>query len=174
MPVEIKPPAVAPVALDEAKAFLRLETGHEDAVLAGFVRAATALAEAFTGQWLCARDFTEVLAATAQWQRLAVAPVRAITGATVLGAPLPGGSYETDIDANGAGWVRLFAGDATMRAVVSGRAGLSEGWNGVPEPLRAGIVRMAAHLFSHRDDPETAALPGAVTALWRPYRALSL
>ena len=171
---EVSPSGVAPASVDEAKAFLRLESGHEDAVLAGFVRAATALAEAFTGQWLCARDFTQVLAATPGWQRLAVAPVRAITGVTLLGSPLPGGSYEIDIAPDGAGWVRLLSGDATMRATVAGRAGLSEDWNGVPEPLRAGIVRMAAHVFSHRDDPDAAALPGAVTALWRPWRAISL
>ncbi len=174
MLAEVAPSGVAPASVDEAKAFLRLDHGHEDAVLAGFVRAATALAEAFTGQWLCARDFTQVLAATPGWQRLAVAPVRAITGVTLVGAPLPGGSYEIDIAADGAGWVRLLSGDAGVRAVASGRAGLSEGWNGVPEPLRAGIVRMAAHLFSHRDDPDTTALPGAVTALWRPYRVMSL
>ncbi len=174
MLAEVLPPSVAPVSVDEAKAFLRLEHGHEDAVLAGFVRAATALAEAFTGQWLMARDFTESLAATGGWQRLGVAPVTAITGATLAGMPLASGLYEIDIDADGSGWVRLLAGDATQKAVVSGRAGLSESWNGVPEPLRAGIVRMAAHLFSHRDEPEAAALPAAVTALWRPYRVLPL
>lgn len=174
MIAELLPPGVAPVSVDEAKAFLRLEHSHEDAVLAGFVRAATALAEAFTGRWLVARDFTEALAASGGWQRLGVGPVTAITGATLGGAALAGGLYESDIDAAGTGWVRLLTGDATTRVVVSGRAGLGEGWNGVPEPLRAGIVRMAAHLFSHRDDPDTAALPLAVTALWRPFRAIAL
>jgi len=174
MLAEIRPATVAPSSVDEAKAFLRLEHPDEDAVLAGFVRAATALAEAFTGRWLVARDFTESLAAVAGWQRLGVAPVTAITGVTLDGAALASAVYEIDIDRHGAGWVRLLAGDATSRAVVTGRAGLSEGWNGVPEPVRAGIVRLAAHLFSHRDDPEAAALPAAVTALWRPYRAVSL
>ena len=111
---------------------------------------------------------TNVVTATA------FAPVTAITGVMLGGAALAAGAYEIDIDRQGAGWVRLLSGDATLRAEVSGRAGLSEGWNGVPEPLRAGIVRLAAHLFTHRDDPETEALPAAVTALWRPWRTVSL
>jgi hypothetical protein len=45
--------------------------------------------------------------------------------------------------------------------------------NGVPEPLRQGIVRLTAHLFNARDggggDP-----PAAVTALWRPFRRIRL
>ncbi len=125
MLAEVLPMAVAPVAIDEVKAFLRLETSAEDAVIAGFVRAASGLAEAFTGQWLIARDFTEALAGLPTWQRLGVAPVVAITGARDAGGALPGGAYETDIDRHGAGWVRLLRGTAATRVTVSGRAGLA-------------------------------------------------
>ncbi len=174
MLAEVLPPPVAPVAVDEVKAFLRLETAAEDAVIAGFVRAASGLAEAFTGQWLIARDFTEALASGPAWHRLGVAPVVAITGARDAAGPLPGGSYETDIDRHGAGWVRLRRGDAAGRVTVSGRAGLAADWNGVPEAVRLGVIRMAAHLFAHRDDPQASALPGAVSALWRPWRGVGV
>ena len=53
-------------------------------------------------------------------------------------------------------------------------AGRAHDWNGVPEPLRHGIVRMAAHLYTHRDGEDGGAPPAAVTALWLPYRRLRL
>lgn len=174
MLTELLPAGFAPVAVEEVKAFLRLDASSEDAVIGGFVRASAALAEAFTGQWLIARVFTQSVASIGDWQRLGVAPVVAITGLSDASGPLPGGAYEVDIDLNGIGWVRLLRGDATARVTVAGRAGLAASWNGVPEPLRAGIVRMAAHLFTHRDDPDTTALPGGVSALWRPWRRIAI
>lgn len=171
MIAEVLPAASTPVAVDEVKAQLRLETSAEDAVIAGFVRAATGLCEAFTGQWLIARDFEARVAGGAAWLRLEVAPVVMIAGVRDRdGAALPGGSYEIDIDRHGAGWVRLLSGDATARFTVTGRAGLAADWNGVPEPVRAGIVRLAAHLFAVRDTPDAEVLPQGVTALWRPWR----
>ncbi|WP_419813845.1 head-tail connector protein [Glacieibacterium sp.] len=174
MLTELFPAGFAPVAVEEVKAFLRVDASSEDAVIGGFVRASAALSEAFTGQWLIARDFTQTVAASGDWQRLAVAPVVAIDGLADAAGALPGGAYEVDIDLAGAGWVRLLRGDATARVTVTGRAGLAASWNGVPEPLRAGIVRMAAHLFTHRDDPDATALPAGVSALWRPWRRISI
>ena len=172
--MELSPAGVAPVAVEEIKAFLRLDGTAEDAAIAGFVRAATALAEAFTGQWLIVRNFTQLVAGLPGWQRLGVAPVIAISGVSGASGALPGGAYAIDIDLKGCGWVRVLSGDAASRLTVAGRAGLAVDWNGVPEPLRAGIIRMAAHLFAHRDDPDAVALPGGVSALWRPWRRLSL
>jgi len=164
---------LTPVGVDEVKAYLRIDDGHEDAVIAGLVRAATDMAEAFTGRWLIARDFDAVLAAVAGWQRLAPVPVVAITGVARDGVALPVGDYEIDIDRHGVGWVRLLTGDATMRVTVSARAGLAADWNGVPEAVRAGIVRCAAQMFAARDDVGEG-LPAGVTALWRPWRAMAL
>jgi uncharacterized phiE125 gp8 family phage protein len=53
-------------------------------------------------------------------------------------------------------------------------AGIAEEWSGVPEPLRQGIVRLAAHLYTHRDSADDAGPPAVVTALWRPYRRMRL
>ncbi|TRW14365.1 head-tail connector protein [Glacieibacterium frigidum] len=164
---------VTPVGVDEVKAYLRLDDGHEDAVIAGLVRAATDMAEAFTGRWLIARDFTAVLAGSGGWQRLMPVPVVAITGVTGADGPLPAGACEIDIDRHGVGWVRLLSGDATTRVTVSARAGLAADWNGIPESVRAGIVRCAAQLFAARDEAAEG-LPAGVTALWRPWRALAI
>jgi hypothetical protein len=47
-------------------------------------------------------------------------------------------------------------------------------WSEVPEALRQGMVRLAAHLYAHRDREEGAGPPAAVTALWRLWRRLGL
>jgi uncharacterized phiE125 gp8 family phage protein len=57
------------------------------------------------------------------------------------------------------------------RVLVRYRAGLAADWNGVPEPLRQGIVRLAAHLYGARGGTEGPA-PASVAALWRPFRRL--
>ena len=84
------------------------------------------------------------------------------------------------MDAAGDGWVRLLAGGPSTgsgqagRIRVAYRAGMGEDPNGLPEALRHGIVRMAAHLYSERDRPQGAEPPAAVTAWWRPWRRLRL
>ena len=171
--------ASAPLAsVAEAKAFLRIEHGAEDAEIAAFVESASALCEAFTGQLLIAREVSEVVPVAPGWRRLAGTPVRAIleVGAVLAdgsGIALPAGAYAIDIDGNGDGWVRsvgALGGGSRLR--VRYRAGLAENWDGVPEPLRHGVLRPAAHLHGHRDDE--AGPPAAVTALWRPWRRMRL
>ena len=56
---------------------------------------------------------------------------------------------------------------------MSGVAGMASDGNGVPEPLRQGIVRLTAYLFNARDG-SGGEPPAAVTALWRPYRRMRL
>lgn len=174
MLAEPLPPACAPVAIDEVKAYLRLDGSGEDALIAGFIRTATALAEAFTGLRLIARDIDEAVAVSPAWQRLTALPVVAITGVDGPSGPLPGSAFETDIDLSGTGWVRIVDGGGAKRATVRYRAGLGPDWTGVPEPVRQGIVRLVAHLHAYRDAPDVPGLPTAVAALWRPWRRLRL
>jgi uncharacterized phiE125 gp8 family phage protein len=167
-------PGVAAVSLFEVKAFLRLDRDDEDALLAGFIRTATALCEAFTGQWLMARDGEARLAADGGWQRLTVLPVLAITGVRDGAGPLPPDAFEVDIDTSGTGWVRLTNPSGAGRPVVSFRAGLANDWNGLPEALRQGLIRLVAHLFTHRDAADAGPPPAAVAALWRPWRRMRI
>ena len=169
---------VAPaVSLSEAQAFARVETGEEEALLAGIVRSASALCESFIGQILIERPFEELLPAHREWQRLGSTPARSI-GSVELLAPngsstiVPASEYELDIDSRGDGWVRLIEG-RKGRIRISGTAGLAAEPNGVPEPLRHGILRLVAHLFQARDGV-SGEPPAAVTALWRPYRRMRL
>ena len=162
------------VGLAECKAALRLERDDEDAVLAGHIRTAMALCEAFIGQWLIEREGEQRLAGDLVWQRLQASPVQAITGVFAGGTALATG-WESDIAADGTGWLRLVGLPQNPQLlVVRFRAGLGQDWNSVPEPLRAGVVRLVSHLFSHRDAADGAPPPAAVAALWRPWRRMQL
>lgn len=167
--------AVPAVSLTEAQAYVRVETGEEEAILAGLVRSATELCEAFLNQIVVARPFEEELVGDGGWQELRTAPVRsiervervALTGTREALAPE---AYGIDLDRHGEGWIRVAAGE---RILVYGSAGLAVDANRVPEPLRQGVLRLVAHLFASRDG-SGGEPPTAVTALWRPYRRLRL
>ena len=108
------------VTLAEAQAFVRIETGEEEAILAGLVRSASALCEAFIGQVVVMRDVAEEVPASTTWQRLAAAPVRSIgtvEGVAADGSAtvLAGADYAVDIDAHGNGWVRIVGSIAAVR-----------------------------------------------------------
>lgn len=176
-------PAPAPaVGLAELKAYLRIASSAEDALLAGLVRSAGETCEAFVGRPLLARAIEETLPASTGWARLGAAPVRSIEAVAAVGddgaeVALAAGEHGIDIDAAGDGWVRLTERRPEKRIRVRYVAGLAppDDPNGVPEPLRHGIVRLAAHLYAQRDSAAAPAPPpAAVTALWRPWRRLRL
>ncbi|MFN3351856.1 hypothetical protein [Pseudorhodoplanes sp.] len=167
------PPAA--VALDEVNAFLRVATSEEDALIAGFVRSASAACEAFTGLPLMTREVREIVV-PGSWRRLEARPVQAIEAVAAVandGAEtlLAADTYRIDIDAAGDGWVRVPSSE--RRASVRYTAGLAGDWNGLPEPLRQGIVRLAAHLYAERSGTASPP-PACVTALWRPWRRMRL
>jgi uncharacterized phiE125 gp8 family phage protein len=166
------------VSLSEAQAFVRVETGEEEALLAGLIRSASALCESFLGQVVVAREFVVDVPASTAWERLPSLPVRTITSVETVdengvATPVPAGSYAIDIDAAGCGWVRLASDIGARRMRVSGSAGMAADPNGVPEPIRQGVLRLVAHMFAARDG-DGGAPPAAVTALWRPYRRMVL
>jgi uncharacterized phiE125 gp8 family phage protein len=166
------------VTMSEAQAYVRIETGEEEAVLAGLIRTASALCEAFINQVVIARDFTLDLPVTGCWERLPLTPVRSIAEVDAIMddgsvTPLAAGAYSVDIDSSGDGWVRTVQAGGAKRLRAIGAAGMADDENGVPEPIRQGVLRLVAHLFTARDS-DRGEPPAAVTALWRPYRRLRL
>ena len=168
-----------PVALAELKAFLRISVSEEDALLAGLVRAAADLCEAFTGRALIDRAVEELAAVSTARTRLTTGPVRSIESvattdeegvATLLGSD----QFTAEIDAGGEGWVTVRAPIAAKRIRVAYRVGMAADWNGVPEMLRHGIIRLAAQYYLRRGETGENEVPAAVTALWRPWRRLRL
>ncbi len=162
------------VSLAECKAYLRLDRDDEDAVLAALLRTAMALCEAFTGQWLMARDAEQRLLVNTDFQSLAVSPVRQIIGVSDGTVVLPAEAWSSEIGVDGIGMVKLMATAGLTTPVVQFNAGMGTDWNNIPEPLRHGIVRLAAHLFTHRDAESAGPPPAAVAALWRPWRQMGL
>ena len=179
MSVATEAPPALPAALAEAKAYLRISVSDEDALLAGLVRAAADLCEAFTGRALIDRAVEEMVAASTARIPLGAGPVRAITGLAAIDAAgvvtdLAADAFAHGVDAGGEGWVRLTPAVAAARLRVSYRIGMAADWNGVPEMLRHGIVRLAAQYYGQREQSGNSAVPAAVTALWRPWRRLRL
>lgn len=167
----------APVGVAEAKAWLRLGTSQEDAVVAGLIRSAVDLCEAFTGQMLIVRAVTEEIPVTAGWVRLVKRPVVAIDAvAGLVGgeeSALVDDGWRAEIDRDGAARLRVDApGDAT-HIRVSYRAGMASEVNGVPEAIRQGLSRMIQHLHEARDEAGRAP-PAIVAALWQPWRRIGI
>ena len=52
------------VTLSEAQAYVRIETGEEEAILAGLIRTASAICESFLNQAVILRDFVLELRAS--------------------------------------------------------------------------------------------------------------
>ena len=173
------PPGAEPVSVGELKAYLRLETPDEEALLAGLLRSARAMCEAFTGRWLIQRGAVETVAVVAEpGARLTGAPVGAVSLVEALypdgtSLALSADKFTLTVDADQV--ARVATGDPTAtRLRVMYTAGLATDWNGVAEPLRQGIVRLAAYWFANRDEGDEAGPPPVVTALWRPFRRVRL
>lgn len=175
------PLALPAAALNALRDHLRIVRTDEDALLISELQSAASLCEAFIGQPLLSRAFRDLLPVARAWQCLPRRPVQAIT--LVEGVPAEGslftlavGAYDIDVSAGGEGRVRVARPGSAGRVRVSYEAGLAAHWTDLPEALRQGVIRLAAH-GHHRRGLEAegeAAPPLAVIALWRPWRLLRL
>jgi uncharacterized phiE125 gp8 family phage protein len=180
-------PAVEPLSLAEAKAFLRVEHGDDDDVITALIAASRIHIEARTRQALVTQSWRIPLD---QWPidgRVAVrpAPLQTLTAARVYDDE--GGTQTIDLQAfvvdSGASvlafapWTlpqpeRLAAGielDVTV--------GYGEAATDVPEPLRQAIRLLVGHWYENRGLAAVGTvtiLPTTVAALIAPYRMLTL
>jgi uncharacterized phiE125 gp8 family phage protein len=161
------------VSLSEVQSYARVETGEEEALLAGLLRTASDLCETFLNMALVARDFELIVRASEGWTLLPIQPVRSVTSIRRVNESevLASSTYRCDIDYDGRSHVAGLTVGETF--AVKGSAGMALDGNDVPEPIRQGILRLAAHMFANRDGG-LGDLPKAVTALWRPYRRAGL
>ena len=175
----ITPPVLAPTALAELKHWLGITTAHDDAPLTALLKAALDMCERFTGVMPLACGCEDALPARGGWQCLSAQPVSAITQVDAIAidgtsTPLAAEAYAIEIDADGTGRIGLTTGDAN-RIAVRFTAGLAESWDALPEALRHGILRLAAHQHREREGSGAAPLPpAAIAALWRPFRRMRL
>jgi uncharacterized phiE125 gp8 family phage protein len=174
----ITPAVLAGAALAELKDWLAITTSGDDAALTALLRTTLETCEAFTGTMPLAQLCEEIVPASARWQALATRPVQAVTwveGIAANGArfAIPVADYAVDLAADGGAAFRLVRIGEAARVAVRFTAGLAPGWAELPESLRHGVLRLAAHHFRQRDgDAPQAMPPAAVAALWRPWRRM--
>jgi uncharacterized phiE125 gp8 family phage protein len=183
-------PAVEPLTLAEAKAYLRVEHDDDDDVIAALIAGARVHFEAQTRRALITQSWRLVRDAWPDDGRIVVLPVplRSLAAARVY--RLDGSTQALDV----AGFV---ADVAAAPAVLSFAAGalpapgrvfagieldIDVGYGDtpadVPESLRQAIRVLVAHWYENRGLIATGAgvavLPQSVAALLAPYRVLSL
>ncbi len=186
--VLVAPPASEPVSLDEARAFLRLDTDAEDVLVASLVTAARAHVEGLTGRALITQGWRICREGwpRAGVMRLAPAPIVSVDAVTVFGADgTPGvvdaAAWQAELRADPA---RLrFRPAALDRNADNGievdvTAGYGTTADDVPAPLRQAIRMLLAFWFEHREAASTEAVtPDIAHGVWSlvaPYRVVGL
>lgn len=165
------PPAAA---LDEMKAYLRVDTSEEEPLLAALLRSATETVEAMMGVLLVERDVEERAAVRQGEVVLGTEPVRSLGSVHVVAADggeqlLEPGLAALELSRGGAGKVRLGLADGEA-VVIRYRAGMATHWSWLPEVLRLAVLRAAAHFYANRDSRDESGLPLAVKKMVAPWR----
>lgn len=170
--IDNAPPAVA---LAELKAFLRIEGGQEDALLAGLLRAATETVEAMLGVLLIEREVEERGALVGGRLRLTAEPARTLVEVLRLdgdgeAAPLAADAARLKPGRHGGASLLVDGGREGEEVIVRYRAGTAANWNWVPEVLRLSVIRAAAHFHARRDSVDDPGIPPAVKRMLAPWR----
>jgi uncharacterized phiE125 gp8 family phage protein len=182
----IDPPADEPLALAEAKAFLRVEHDDDDIVIVALIAAARLHVEAQTRRALLSQGWRLIRDAWPPSGRIAVtpAPVRAVAAARVYDGA--GVAHDVDpqtfvVDAAQASlsfppWSLSPPGRAAAGIEIDVTVGYGDDADDVPEPLRQAIRMLVAHWYDHRGvlAADGTAMPQGVAALIAPYRTVSL
>jgi uncharacterized phiE125 gp8 family phage protein len=182
VPIAIDGPAVEPVSVPEMRAYLRLDDGGEDELVAALVKAARLLVEASCRRILVEQRWRMRLD---RWpvRRLVMLPLSPLIGveqirvrdgagaATALAADL----YEADAACDPPR-IRVSAlapepGPATGGIEIDLRAGYGPSGQAVPAPLRLAVRMLAARWFENRGDLlGQQTLPPEVETLLAPFR----
>ncbi|GHA29351.1 hypothetical protein GCM10007989_26160 [Devosia pacifica] len=180
-------PAEEPVSLADAKAYLRVDTTSEDALVQTLLLSARAHVEAATGKALLYQSWRLVLD---DWpkDRLVRLPVTPFATLTSIEA------YDTDGVAHEIGLAQFLG--APERLVLPARiagmpslrdrhgleidyvAGFGDSPEDVPADLRQAILLLVAHWYAHRDAVIAAGsgaiVPPGIDRLFSPYRAVAV
>jgi uncharacterized phiE125 gp8 family phage protein len=182
-------PAIEPLTLDEAKAYLRVETTDDDEVIATLISGARIHVEAQTRRALITQSWRLVLEAWPADGRVAVwpAPLQSLSAARVYDLDNNASSVDTQsFVADLAASALIFAPWALTQPQRIGAGieldvvcGYGAAATDVPEPLRQAIRLLIAHWYENRGlvmsgAASVAVLPETVSALLAPYRMVSL
>ena len=184
--VLIQGPALEPLSLADAKLFLRVEHGDDDALIAALISAAREEVESATRRLLIRQNWRIVLDRWPASARVVspVNPLAALTAARVLAADgtpaaLALSAFTLDIASvpgviafervNVAEPGRSIAGIELDVAVGYGETAAT-----VPAPLIQAIRLLTARFYEHRDRIEGDKLPDDVARLIAPFRVVTL
>jgi uncharacterized phiE125 gp8 family phage protein len=183
-------PALEPVTLDEAKAYLRVEHDDDDDIIAALIAGARVHVQAQTRRALITQSWRLIRDAWPDSGRVAVVPVplRELLAARIY--RLDGSTQAIDpaafvADTAAAPAVLSFASGAlpVPGRVIAGieldvETGYGDAPADVPEDMRQAIRILVAHWYENRGliaiGQTVAVLPQAAAALIAPYRVLSL
>ncbi len=180
----LAPPALDPVTLTEAKAFLQLDSTFEDALVGDLVKAATEAVEQATGKALMARTLQQGFT---RWPARGIFALQACPliqlvqvqrrdAAGVHSVVDPAAYY---VDQDTARLIALpgFTPPAFIRPaeaiLVDFIAGYGNAESDVPAPLRTALLLIVRALYENRGQ-ETGSLPLRARALMAPFAKVRL
>lgn len=170
-------PASEPIALSDAKNFLRVEHSADDALITLLIAAARGAAEEFTRRSFITQSwklaFDEELPEVVDLPRGPVQSVISVTSVARDGTPTVIGSGLYILNA---------AKDALLidtsvmgtRVEVVYVTGYGNAASDVPPALRQGILHHLAALYDARESSEAVVIPAASLALYAPYREVRI
>ncbi len=180
-------PAVEPVSLDEAKAFLRIENNDEDDLITALVAGSRIHVETQTRRALITQTWRISLDIWPLDGRLPVrpAPLQTLDAARVydidgIARMIDTSVFVLDLAASAlvfAPWTLPLPGRLAAGIEVDVTVGYGGAASDVPEPLRRAILMLTAHWYENRGLVASGAvstLPVSVAALIAPYRMLAL
>ena len=184
-PILIDGPAVEPVSPADMRAYLRLDDGAEDDLLAALIKAARLQVEAVAGRVLADSRWRIALD---RWPEdrvvhLPVSPLIAVERLRVFdrdgqAADVPPSFFEADalsdppcviVDPRAPEPTR-----ARQGVSIEVRAGYGATPESVPEPLRQAVRLLVARWFENRGDADPGPPPPDVLALVAPFRRMRL
>lgn len=184
-------PAAEPVALAEAKAFLRVDGTDEDAFISTLVTAARLHVEGTTGQALIAQSWRVVLNGWPDDRtiKLPVAPLISLTGVTAYNAdgvgtslaigqfqPAPSSAPASIFVPNGIDGAPVLRQRAGIE--IDYVAGYGADAADVPTDLKQAVLSLVGYWFEHRDAVivagSGAVVPPGFDRLISHYRTLKL
>jgi uncharacterized phiE125 gp8 family phage protein len=177
--LSLDPLGLDSVMLAEVRAYVRVDAGTDDNVLAACAVAAVEHAEQFTRQILIRRGAKDMVMTGSGWQILQAMPVQSVVSVTGIPAegasfPMAASAWEAKISSRGEAYFRVRQPGIAGRAEVSLIAGLSANWASLPESLRLGLLRLTAYFYNNRDASDDAGPPAAALALLLPFRRMQL
>lgn len=178
-------PAEEPVALADARAFIKLDDTAEDALLTTLITAARLHVEAVTARAMLSQSWRLVLDAwpTTRTIALPVGPVSALSAVTVFDAEDEPQALDLDNFLLQAGQVLLprdiaVAARPRLGIEMDYVAGYGSDPAAVPADLKHACLVLVAHWFEHRDAVivagSGAVVPAGFDRLVTPYRRVLL